>query len=99
MEQKKGFKKMEEGVIPIGRQSVEFYSGVVYKQLYKRKQLKLISRGDIGISKVLSILTDLLSAKIAELPNNQVIIVFKPTINNDKQEVILPEIEANINKL
>ena len=99
MEQKKGFKKMEEGVIPIGKQAVEFYSGVVYKELYKRNELKLVSRGDFGIGKVLSILTDLLSAKVIELSNNQVVIDFKPAINDIKQEVMLPNIEVTIKKI
>lgn len=91
--------KLEEGVIPIGKERVEFYLGIVYTELFKKKELKLVSRGSFGVAKVLSILTDLLMNKMIEFQNNEVLIKFKPYINKRKEEIFLPEIEVNIKKI
>ena len=102
MEQKQKnekWQKFEDGVIPIGRQPAEFYMGVVYREIIRRKGLKLISRGDIGISKVLLILTELLSGKVIELPNNEVSVKFNKAVNDRNQEVMLPSVEVTITKI
>ena len=96
MKSREGYVKFPEGSIPIGKQPTEFYLGIVYKELHKRNELKLISRGDLGIGKVLSILTELLSSKEVVLENNEVPIKFIEAQNSNKQIVMLPNIEAHI---
>ena len=98
-QQEKVRQKFEDGVIPIGRERVEFYMGVVYNELYRRKELKLVSRGDFGVRKVLSIVTDFLSNKVIELENNKVLIEFKEAVNDRGNKVMLPSIEVNIKKI
>ena len=93
------YQKFPDGTMPVGKQSAEFYARIIYKELYKRNELKLISRGDNGIRKILKILTDLLSSKVVELANNSVTINFIPAINDRNQEVILPNIEVTIKKI
>lgn len=99
MKKEKVYQKFPDGTLPIGKQSVEFYEGIIYKELYKLKELKLVSRGDNNIRKILTIVTDLLSNKIVELPNNQIVIDFKSAINDRKQEVMLPNVEVIIKKI
>ena len=90
------YQKFEYGVIPIGRQPVEFYAGIVYKELFRKTEIKLVSRGDYGIRKILTIVTDLLSSDLVELNNNQIIIDFKSAVNDRKQSVMLPCVEVTL---
>ena len=99
MEQNKERQKFEDGVIPIGKKPTEFYIVIVYKELCRRNELKLISRGDYGVMKVLSILTDLLSGKVVKLENNQVVIDFIETTNERGQSVMLPNIKVDIKRI
>ena len=42
------YQKFEYGVIPIGRQPVEFYAGIVYKELFRKTEIKLVSDAHRG---------------------------------------------------